>query len=102
MADVVHDVTRRQDALPGGALCVREQGRLVALGSPGGPSVRFDFHWGCQCRSLNIIGAHALSHLPHPPHDPRGTPWTVQRHVEVPLGHDHGSHMGAVVDWRAP
>jgi len=126
MADVVFDVTGRQDAILDEASCAREQGRVVVLGSPRGPAVPFDFYWGCHRRSLSIIGAHTLS---HPPHDTPGAPWTVKRHAQLffemlehdeiktdrlitevvawaesatafhELARDRSAHMGVIIDW---
>jgi 2-desacetyl-2-hydroxyethyl bacteriochlorophyllide A dehydrogenase len=126
MADVVFDVTGVAEALPAQTRSVREQGRLVILGSPRGEAVPFDFYWGCHRRSLTIVGAHTLS---HPPAETPGSPWTVARHVElffdlvesgelditslitdvVPwqdsvamfheLAQNRRSHMGVVLEW---
>ncbi len=126
MADVVFDVTGRQDAIRDEVRCLRDQGRLVVLGSPRGPAEPFDFYWGCHRRSLTIIGAHTLS---HPPQDSPLARWTAQRHAQLffdllddgeietnplisdvvlwrdaakavqELAHDRSSHMGVVIDW---
>jgi len=61
---------------------LREQGRLLLLSSPRGET-HFNFHDGCNRRSLSIIGAHSFS---HPIDSASGNPWTSARHAELFLG----------------
>lgn len=77
--DVVFETSGSPRAIPGEALLLRPQGRLVLLSSPSGPST-FDFHDLCNRTSLSLIGAHYFS---HPPQASFNNPWTARRHGEL-------------------
>lgn len=79
MADLVVEATGNPEAIPGAPGLVRDQGRVVMLSSPRGPST-FDFHDLCNRRSLALIGAHGAS---HPPPGAGDLPWTSARHGEL-------------------
>lgn len=79
MADVAFELTGDPKVISSEPSVLHKQGRLVILSSPRGPSM-FDFHDLCNAMSLQIIGAHNLSHPPHPTFD---NPWTKQRHGEL-------------------
>ena len=79
LADVVFEVTGNPDVIPKEMEVLREQGRIVILSSPRGPTL-FDFHDLCNAPSFTIIGAHNSSHPPHPTPD---NPWTMQRDGEL-------------------
>ncbi|MFN2333584.1 MAG: zinc-binding dehydrogenase [Wenzhouxiangellaceae bacterium] len=77
--DLVIEASGNPDVMQGLPDLLRDQGRILLLSSPRGPS-RFDFHDGCNRRSLTIIGAHSFSH----PIDSRsGNPWTSARHARL-------------------
>lgn len=77
--DVVVELTGDPEVIPTQPVLLRDQGRLLILSSPRGPS-RFDFHDLCNRRSLSIVGAHGFS---HPPMETPNTPWTGRRHGEL-------------------
>jgi threonine dehydrogenase-like Zn-dependent dehydrogenase len=77
--DVVAEASGNPRALPGGALLLRPQGRLLVLSSPAGAS-SFDFHDLCNRTSLTIVGAHYFS---HPPQATWNEPWSAVRHAEL-------------------
>lgn len=78
-ADVAMEVTGNPDAIPGEFDVLREQGRLVLLSSPHGETT-LDFHDRVNVPSVEIIGAHELS---HPPVATPQTPWTKARNAEL-------------------
>jgi len=77
--DLVVEATGNPAALPGQALLLRPQGRLLIVSSPSGPST-FDFHDLCNRTSLTLIGAHYFS---HPPQATFHSPWSALRHGEL-------------------
>lgn len=79
LADVAFEVSGHPDAMGILPALVREQGRIVVLSSPTGPT-RFDFHDACNRTSLSIVGAHYFS---HPPRATPDAPWSAKRHAEV-------------------
>lgn len=79
LADVVFEVTGNADAIPAEFEALREQGRLVVLSSPDGPT-KFDFHDHCNRGSYRILGAHVYG---HPDHPTSRDPWTKSRHAEL-------------------
>jgi len=79
MADVVFELTGKQDIIPSEFQALHKEGRMVMLSSPRG-ATQFDFHDLCNSPSFEIIGAHALS---HPPVETWATPWTHRRHAEL-------------------
>ena len=79
MADVVFEVTGNPKVIPEEFKVLREQGRMVVLSSPRGPT-EFDFHDLCNAPSFVIIGAHNMS---HPPHETPQNPWTMKRNCEL-------------------
>jgi threonine dehydrogenase-like Zn-dependent dehydrogenase len=74
--DVVVEASGNPRALPGQALLLRPQGRLLIVSSPSGAST-FDFHDLCNRTSLTLIGAHYFS---HPPEATFHSPWSALRH----------------------
>lgn len=74
--DLVIEASGNPDVIAGLPAMLREQGRLLLLSSPRGET-RFNFHDGCNRRSLSIIGAHSFS---HPVDSASGSPWTSARH----------------------
>jgi 2-desacetyl-2-hydroxyethyl bacteriochlorophyllide A dehydrogenase len=79
MADVAFEVTG-DPGLPAQAVGVlREQGRLVILSSPRGPST-IDLHDHCMRPSITIVGAHNFS---HPQVATLADPWVPARHAEL-------------------
>lgn len=79
MADVVFEVTGNPKVIPEEFKVLREQGRMVVVSSPRGPT-EFDFHDLCNAPSFVIIGAHNRS---HPPHETPQNPWTMGRNCEL-------------------
>lgn len=79
LADVVFEVTGNPDAIPGEFEALRDQGRLVLLSSPHGETA-LDFHDHVNAPSIEIIGAHQLS---HPSTATAADPWTKARHAEL-------------------
>lgn len=79
LADVVVEVTGNPDAIPDEFDILRDQGRLVLLSSPDGPT-EFDFHDYCNRGSYSIHGAHVYA---HPEVATPSNPWTRARHVEL-------------------
>ncbi len=79
MADVVFEVTAEPGLLAQQAAVLRQQGRLVMLSSPRGPST-IDLHDHCVVPSISIIGAHNLS---HPQVATLADPWVSERHAEL-------------------
>jgi threonine dehydrogenase-like Zn-dependent dehydrogenase len=79
MADVVFEVTGDPSLVAGEAGLLREQGRLVILSSPRGPST-IDLHDDCMRPSLTIVGAHNFS---HPQVATLADPWVPERHAEL-------------------
>ena len=78
-ADVAFEVTGAADLIPEQLRALRDQGRLVILGCPRGPT-QFDFHDLCNSPSYTIIGAHNRS---TPQYETPDNPWTWQRHAEL-------------------
>jgi threonine dehydrogenase-like Zn-dependent dehydrogenase len=79
MVDVAFEVTG-DPAVPARlAGLLREQGRLVILSSPRGPST-IDLHDLCMRPSLTIVGAHNFS---HPQVATLADPWVPARHAEA-------------------
>jgi len=76
LADVVVEVTGDPAAIPQEVAALREQGRLVLLSSPHGPT-EFDFHDHCNAPSIEIIGAHQTS---SPSVSIPRAPWSKARH----------------------
>jgi len=79
MADVVFEVTGDPVVVAQQMGLLREQGRLVILSSPRGPST-LDLHDHCMRPSLTIIGAHNFS---HPQVATPADPWVPARHAEL-------------------
>jgi len=79
MADLVFEVTGDPGVVAQQAGLLREQGRLVILSSPRGPST-IDLHDHCMRPSLTIIGAHNFS---HPLVATLADPWVPARHAEL-------------------
>lgn len=79
MADCVFELTGNAGVISMEVPLLHNQGRLVILSSPRGPSL-FDFHDLCNGPSITIIGAHNMS---HPRHESFQTPWTKPRHAEL-------------------
>jgi 2-desacetyl-2-hydroxyethyl bacteriochlorophyllide A dehydrogenase len=77
--DVAFETSGSPRAIPGEALLLRPQGRLVLVSSPSGPTA-YDFHDLCNRTSLSLIGAHYFSHPPQASFD---NPWTARRHGEL-------------------
>lgn len=78
MADVAFEVTADPGLLAEQIGTLREQGRLVILSSPRGPST-IDLHDHCVVPSISIIGAHNMS---HPQAATLADPWVPARHAE--------------------
>lgn len=79
MADAVFEVTGAPEAIADQLESLRQQGRMVILSSPKGPTARFDFHDLCNAPSFTIIGAHNSSHPSHP----APGAFTQKRHAEL-------------------
>lgn len=79
LADVVFEVTGNPDVIPSEFEILRDQGRLVVLGSPRGSS-EFDFNRRCHNPGYTIVGAHNGT---HPDTATVQNPWTRGRHVEL-------------------
>ncbi|MCA1791788.1 MAG: zinc-binding dehydrogenase [Thioalkalivibrio sp.] len=79
MADVTFEVTGEPELVAQGVAVLREQGRLVILSSPRGPST-IDLHDLCMRPSIAIIGAHNFS---HPQVATLADPWVPARHAEL-------------------
>jgi len=79
MADVTFEVTGNPDVIPEEFATLRDQGRLVLLSSPHGETA-LDFHDHVNAPSIEIIGAHMLS---HPDTATAQDPWTMARHAEL-------------------
>jgi 2-desacetyl-2-hydroxyethyl bacteriochlorophyllide A dehydrogenase len=79
MADLVFEVTGDPGVLAGQVVLLREQGRLVILSSPRGPST-IDLHDHCMRPSITIVGAHNFS---HPRVATLADPWVPARHAEL-------------------
>ena len=79
MADVAFEVTADPGLLAEQIGTLREQGRLVILSSPRGPST-IDLHDHCVVPSISIIGAHNMS---HPQVATPADPWVPARHAEL-------------------
>ena len=79
MADVAFEVTGDPGVVVQGVGVLREQGRLVILSSPRGPST-IDLHDHCMRSSISIIGAHNFS---HPQVATLADPWVPARHAEL-------------------
>jgi threonine dehydrogenase-like Zn-dependent dehydrogenase len=79
MADVVFEVTGDASLVAHQACLLREQGRLVILSSPRGPST-IDLHDHCMRPSITIVGAHNFS---HPQVATLADPWVPERHAEL-------------------
>lgn len=79
LADVVFEVTGNPDVIPDEFDILRNQGRLVLLSSPNGPT-EFDFHDYCNRGSYSIHGAHVYA---HPEVATPSNPWTRERHVRL-------------------
>lgn len=77
--DVVFETSGNPRAIPGEAMLLRPQGRLVLVSSPSGPTA-YDFHDLCNRTSLSLIGAHYFSHPSQASFD---NPWTARRHGEL-------------------
>jgi len=78
MADVVFEVTGDPGVVAEQISLLREQGRLVVLSSPRGPST-IDLHDHCMRPSISIVGAHNFS---HPQTATPADPWAPTRHAE--------------------
>lgn len=74
--DLVIEASGNPALIDGATRVLRDFGRLVMVSSPRGAS-HFDFHDGCNRRSLSIIGAHSSL---HPPNGCPQHPWTSARH----------------------
>jgi threonine dehydrogenase-like Zn-dependent dehydrogenase len=79
MADVAFEVTGDPALVAHQAGLLREQGRLVILSSPRGPST-IDLHDHCMRPSITIVGAHNFS---HPQVATLADPWVPARHAEL-------------------
>ena len=79
MADVAFEVTGDPAVVARQVGVLREQGRLVILSSPRGPST-IDLHDDCMRPSITIIGAHNFS---HPQVATLADPWVPARHAEA-------------------
>jgi 2-desacetyl-2-hydroxyethyl bacteriochlorophyllide A dehydrogenase len=79
MADVVFEVTGDPSLVARQVGMLREQGRLVILSSPRGPST-IDLHDHCMRPSITIVGAHNFS---HPQVATLADPWVAARHAEA-------------------
>jgi len=79
LADVVFEVTGDPGLVAQEVGVLREQGRLVILSSPRGPST-IDLHDHCMRPSLTIVGAHNFS---HPQVATLADPWVPARHAEA-------------------
>jgi len=79
MADVAFEVTGEPGLLAQQIGVLREQGRLVILSSPRGPST-IDLHDHCVVPSVTIVGAHNFS---HPRVATLADPWVPARHAEL-------------------
>jgi 2-desacetyl-2-hydroxyethyl bacteriochlorophyllide A dehydrogenase len=82
MADLAFEVTGDPGVVAQQTGLLREQGRLVILSSPRGPST-IDLHDHCMRPSLTIIGAHNFS---HPQVATPADPWVPARHAELFFG----------------
>lgn len=126
LVDIVYELTGNQNLIPSEFKVLRDEGTLVMLSSPLGPTL-FDFHDLCNRTSVKIIGSHNFS---HPKVATAGNPWTNKRDCEfffdmvrdgdvdmsrmisnrIPytsapeiyarLLEDRGKFMGVVMDWR--
>lgn len=79
LLDVVLEATGNPAAIAAQPRLLRPHGRLVLMSSPRG-AAPFDFHDGCNRRSLTIVGAHGFS---HPPDGVPDRPWSSRRHGEL-------------------
>jgi len=79
LADVAVELTGNPALIPDEFASVRDQGRVIILSSPSGPTT-LDLHDLCNARSISIIGAHAGS---HPALGELDLPWTRPRHSEL-------------------
>ena len=79
LVDVVIEATACAELIPREQELLRDEGRLLMLSSPGTAS-RFDFHDGCNRRSISIVGAHGFS---QPQQATPANPWTSPRHGEL-------------------
>lgn len=77
--DLAIEATANPELIPAEVQFLREQGRLLLLSSPRGPSL-FDFHGLCNRPSITIIGAHGFS---QPAAATPESPWTSKRHGEL-------------------
>ena len=126
LADIVYELTGNQYLIPSEFAALRDEGTLVMLSSPLGPTL-FDFHDLCNRTSVKIVGAHNFS---HPKVATADNPWTNKRDCEFffdmvrdgdvdmsrmisdriaytrapemyqELLNNRGGHMGVVMDWR--
>jgi 2-desacetyl-2-hydroxyethyl bacteriochlorophyllide A dehydrogenase len=78
-ADAAVELTGNPALIPDEFASVRNQGRVIILSSPSGPTT-LDLHDLCNARSISIIGAHASS---HPALGELDLPWTRPRHTEL-------------------
>ena len=79
MADLAFEVTGDPAVVAQQTSLLREQGRLLILSSPRGPST-IDLHDHCMRPSLTIVGAHNFS---HPQVATPADPWVPARHAEL-------------------
>ena len=100
LADVAFEVTGNPDTITGQFEPLRDQGRLVVLGSPRGPT-SIDFHDYCNSPSYHIVGAHNNS---HPPVATPQNPWTKKRHCELFFEYlsDGSLSVASLVSHRRP
>lgn len=126
LVDIVYELTGNPELIPAEFAVLRDEGALVMVSSPLGPTW-FDFHDLCNRTSVRIIGAHNFS---HPKVESPQTPWTNKRDCafffdmletgDLDLSHmvshrfsyeeapqvyhrlleDRGSHMGVLFRWR--
>lgn len=78
-ADLAVEATGNPDVIPEEIRFLREQGRLLLLSSPRGPT-RFDFHDLCNRCSITIVGAHGFS---QPSVATPEFPWTSKRNGDL-------------------
>jgi len=78
LVDIVYEVTGNEHLIPSEFAVLRDEGTLVMVSSPLGPTL-FDFHDLCNRTSVRIIGAHNFS---HPKTATTDNPWTNKRDCE--------------------
>lgn len=79
LLDLVIEASACAESIPRQIELIRDEGRLLMLSSPRG-AAPFDFHDGCNRRSISIVGAHGFS---QPKFETAGNPWTSPRHGEL-------------------